>query len=140
MDYRLWFAAIGFASVLAMWGFHRFGRTKANEHLQARGVLVEGEVLKCNVQGSRFIWTEITFTYAPEGGQPPVTVTRKLDGRVLLEAGSVYRFATCVLIRRSRFWWDMKSVMMPVNKSIDTVPQQQEAAPPQVLVVRSFLR
>ncbi|MBK6569614.1 DUF3592 domain-containing protein [Candidatus Aalborgicola defluviihabitans] len=87
MDYRLWFAAIGFASVLAMWGFHRFGRTKANEHLQARGVLVEGEVLKCNVQGSRFIWTEITFTYAPEGGQPPVTVTRKLDGRVLLEAG-----------------------------------------------------
>jgi hypothetical protein len=26
------------------------------------------------------------------------------------------------------------------NKSIDTVPQQQEAASPQVLVVRSFLR
>ena len=29
---------------------------------------------------------------------------------------------------------------MPHNLSIDTDPQQQEAAPPQVLVVRSFLR
>jgi hypothetical protein len=87
MDYRLWFAAIGFGSVLVMWGFHRFGRAKANEHMQVRGVLVEGEVVKCTVQGSRFIWTEVTFTYAPEGGQAPVTVTRSLDGRVLLEAG-----------------------------------------------------
>jgi len=28
----------------------------------------------------------------------------------------------------------------PHNMSIDADPQQQEAAPPQVLVVRSFLR
>ena len=87
MDYRLWFAAIGFGSVLVMWGFHRFGRMKANEHLRVRGVLVEGEVVKCIVQGERFIWTEVIFTYALEAGQAPMTVTRKLDGRVLLEAG-----------------------------------------------------
>ena len=87
MDYRLWFAAIGMASVLVMWGFHRAGRTKGNEHLRLRGVLVEGEVVKCLVQGSRFIWTEVTFMYIPEGSQAQVTVTRKLDGRVPLEAG-----------------------------------------------------
>jgi hypothetical protein len=29
---------------------------------------------------------------------------------------------------------------MSLNWSIDTDPQQQEAAPPQMLVIRSFLR
>ena len=87
MDYRLWLAATGIASVLVMWGLHRFDRTKANEHLQMRGVLVEGEVVKCILQGSRFAWTDITFTYAHEGSQALVTVTRKLDGHVLLVAG-----------------------------------------------------
>lgn len=87
MDYRFWFAAIGMACVLVMWSLHRVGRTKANAYLQTRGVLVEGEIIKCIVKGSRFAWTEVTFKYRPEGSQTEVTVTRELDGRVLLEAG-----------------------------------------------------
>jgi hypothetical protein len=34
----------------------------------------------------------------------------------------------------------MVSARKPLNLSIDTDPQQQEAAPPLMLVVRSFLR
>jgi len=87
MDYRLWFAAIGIASVLVMWGFHRAGRKSASNYLLAQGVPVEAEVLECIVQGSRFIWTEITYRYVPEGRHSPVTVTRRLDGRVLMQPG-----------------------------------------------------
>jgi hypothetical protein len=87
MDYRLWFAAIGIASVLVMWGLHRTGRKNANAHLIAHGTLVEAEVLKCDVHTDRFAWTEVTSTYVPEGTQKPVTVTRRLDGRVRYTVG-----------------------------------------------------
>ena len=87
MDYRLWLAATGVASVLVMWGFHRLARMKANQHLTLRGVLVEGEVVQCIVTADRFCWTEVTLTYVPEGSQVPVTVMRKLDGHVPLAAG-----------------------------------------------------
>ena len=36
--------------------------------------------------------------------------------------------------------WNIGSRTMMDNMSIDTDPQQQEAASPQVLVARSFLR
>ena len=87
MDQRLWFAAIGIASVLAMWGMHRAGRRKANAHLTAKGILVEAEVLKSEVHADRHAWTEVTYRYFPTGAQEPLTVTRKLDGGVRLRAG-----------------------------------------------------
>ena len=87
MDYRLWFAGIGLASVLVMWGMHRAGRRKANAHLIANGILVEAEVLKCEVHTDRFAWTEVTYTYLPAGAQKPLTVSRKLDGGVRFAVG-----------------------------------------------------
>jgi hypothetical protein len=87
MDYRLWFAGIGVASVLAMWGFHCAGRKNANAHLLSRGVPVEGEVVESVVRGSRFTWTEVTYKYAPEGVDAAIIVTRKLDGRVSFRPG-----------------------------------------------------
>ncbi len=87
MDYRLWFAGIGIASVLVMWGFHRAGRKRANAHLIERGSLAEAEILKCEVHTGRFPWTEVTYTYMPHGAEKPVTVTRKLDGGVRFDAG-----------------------------------------------------
>lgn len=87
MDYRLWFAATGIASVAVMWGLHRRGRGNANAHLVANGILVEAEILKCEVHTDRFAWTEVTYTYLPQGTHKPLTVTRKLDGGVRLVAG-----------------------------------------------------
>lgn len=87
MDNRLWFAGIGIASVLVMWGMHRAGRRKANAHLIANGILVEAEVLKCEIHTDRFAWTEVTYTYLPTGAQKPLTVTRKLDGGVRFATG-----------------------------------------------------
>lgn len=87
MDYRLWFAGIGIASVFVMWGFHRVGRKNANAHLLLRGVPVEGEIVESIVKGSRFTWTEVTYRYTPEGSESEITVTRKLDGRVCFRAG-----------------------------------------------------
>lgn len=87
MDYRLWFAGIGIASVLVMWGFHRAGRKNANAHLLSHGVPVEGEVVECSVKGSRFTWTEVTYKYVPEGNTAEISVTRSLDGRVSFSPG-----------------------------------------------------
>lgn len=87
MDNRLWFAGIGLASVLVMWGLHQFGRKKANAHLIANGVLVEGEILRCEVHTDRFAWTEVTYSYVQSGTHVPVTVTRKLDGGVRVCVG-----------------------------------------------------
>lgn len=87
MDHRLWFAGIGIASVLVTWGLHRAGRRKANAHLIAKGVLVEGEILKCEVQADRHAWTDLTYSYLPEGAHEPVIVTRRLDGGVRLAVG-----------------------------------------------------
>ena len=87
MDHRLWFAGIGLASILVVWALHQAGRRKANAHLLAKGRLVEGEILKCEVHADRFAWTDITYAYVPEGAEAPVTVTRRLDGGVRLAVG-----------------------------------------------------
>ena len=88
MDYRLWFAGIGIASVLVMWRFHRVGRKKANAHLSPIGVLVEGEVLQCTVNNGRYTFTEITYKYPVPGHGKTLTVKRTLDGRVWIDPGS----------------------------------------------------
>lgn len=87
MDYRLWFASFGIASVLVMFAVHRAGRKSANAHILSHGVLVHGEVIESAVRGSRFTWTEVTYSYIPEGNDAAVTVTRKLDGRVSFRPG-----------------------------------------------------
>lgn len=87
MDCRLWFAGIGITSALVLWGMHRAGRKRANAHLTENGILVEAEILECQVHTDRFAWTELTYRYLPEGAQTPQTVKRKLDGGIRLAAG-----------------------------------------------------
>ena len=65
--------------VTLIWSLHAFGRKNANARLLARGVVVEGEVLKCDVYRSRVTGTDITFRYCPAGSRTPITVTRRLD-------------------------------------------------------------
>lgn len=67
---------------LLLWGLHALGRKKANAQLLARGVVVEGEVLKCEVHRGRCTSTQITVRYCPVGSptpHTPITVTRRLD-------------------------------------------------------------
>lgn len=85
MDYRIIFAATGITTALLLWGLHAFGRKKANTQLLAQGVVVEGEVLKCEVHRGRFTSTQITVRDCPVGSRTPrtphtpITVTRRLD-------------------------------------------------------------
>ena len=78
---------MGLASALAMWGLHRWGRRNANAHLATHGVLVQAEILRSELHTGRFAWTEVTYTYLPEGAARPLTVTRKLDGGVRFQPG-----------------------------------------------------
>ncbi|HEX7887811.1 MAG TPA: DUF3592 domain-containing protein [Ramlibacter sp.] len=87
MDYRIWFAAVGIASTLVIWGLHRAGRRRANAHLIAHGELAEAQVLKCEVHTGRYASTEVTYTYLPKGARKPLTVTRRLDGGVRMNVG-----------------------------------------------------
>lgn len=87
MDYRLWLAGIGIASVLVVWGFHRAGRKRANAHLLSAGMLAEGEVVDCTVTDGRFTFTDITYKYVAAGRGEAVTVRRRLDGRVRMDPG-----------------------------------------------------
>ena len=79
MDYRLLLAATGITTTVLIWGLHAYGRKKANAQLLARGAVVEGEVLNCQVHRGRFTCTNITVRYCPAESQIPVTVTRRLE-------------------------------------------------------------
>jgi hypothetical protein len=87
MDYRLWLALIGIASTLVIFGFQRAGRKNANAHILARGALAEGEIVESKVEGSRFQWTTVTYSFIPGGSVTPLLATRKLDGGISLERG-----------------------------------------------------
>lgn len=87
MDYRFWFAGVGLASVLVIWGLHMLGRRAANRRLLERGSRVQGEVLDCTEEGDRARRTIVVYRYVPAGATAPVTVKRTMDGRVRLQPG-----------------------------------------------------
>jgi hypothetical protein len=86
-DYRIWFAAMGLASVLVIWGFHTLGRRAANRRLLERGSRVQGEVIECTEEGNRSRRTTVVYRYLPAGAAAPLTVKRNMDGRVRLQRG-----------------------------------------------------